>query len=182
MSVIGILKDIIMTFFGLFVDEWDLVVSIFTGNGDKIKAAFQALCKDLGHFFSEVALLIVYELLRAFFAIEGAGAKMWKALMAGAKEVLGWIGDKLAKIGNIVLKVATLGMAGGAAQPAYAGHAGMAMHPSISNSQANSTSTRETHIGAIHIETKATDAKGIAAEIPGAIKSHGLVDQADGGF
>ena len=182
MSVIGILKDIFMSFVAVFVDEWELVVSIFTGNGDKIKEAFKKLCKDLGHFFSEVALLIVYELLRAFFVIEGAGAKMWKALMAGAKEVLGWIGDKLAKIGNIVLKVATLGMAGGEGQPAYAGHAGMAMHPSVSNSQANSTSTRETHIGAIHIETKATDAKGIAAEIPGAIKSHGLVDQADGGF
>jgi len=182
MSVIGILKDIIMSFFAIFMDEWDLVVGIFTGNGEKIKSAFKALCKDLGHFFSEVALLIVYELLRAFFVIEGAGAKMWKALLSGAKAALGWIGDKLAKIGSIVLKVATLGMAGNGQEPAYAGHAGMAQHPSVSNSQSSSTSTRETHIGAIHIETKATDAKGIAAELPGAIKSHGLVDQADGGF
>jgi len=184
LTVFYTMKDIVMTFFQVFEDYWNLVVGLFTGNGDKIKASFKALCKDIGHFFSEAALLLVYELLRAFFVIEHAGAKMWKAMKKGAEEALNWIGDKLAKIGNVVLKVATLGMGGGGQQPAFAGvgaSAGMAMRPSTSNSNSTSTSTRETHIGAIHIETKATDAKGIAAELPGAIKSHGLSDQSDGG-
>lgn len=59
----------------------------------------------------------------------------------------------------------------------------MAMRPSVANSShSTSTSTRETHIGQITVQTQATDAKGIAKDIGGAVKSHGLVDQADGGM
>jgi hypothetical protein len=141
--------------------------------------------KQVGEFFNQVALHIVYGMLRAFFAIEHAGAKMWAALMAGAKAALGWIGNKLASIGNVVLKVATLGMGGNAPQPAFAGagaSAGMAMRPSVNN-RSNSTSTKETHVTIGTINTQATDAKGFAAELPGAIKSKSsLVDMADGGM
>lgn len=185
MSVIGIMKDIIMSFFDVFIDYWNLVVGVFTGNGDKIKESFKKLCKDLGHFFSEVALLIVYELLRAFFAIEGAGAKMWKAMKQAAMDALGWIADKLGKIANVVLRVTTLGqlgVEGGKMAYTPGGFAGMALHPAAGGGGSTSTRTSQTHIGTIQIQTQATDAKGIAAELPGAMKSHGLVDQADGGF
>ena len=48
----------------------------------------------------------------------------------------------------------------------------------------NTTSNinKETHIGAINVQTAATDAPGIAKDIGGAIQSHGLVDHADGGM
>ena len=41
---------------------------------------------------------------------------------------------------------------------------------------------RETRIGKIEVVTRATDAEGIARDIGGAVKSHSLVDHADGGM
>jgi len=200
MTVFTTLKDIVMTWFHIFGDEWDLVVGIFTGNGEKIRAAFKKLCDDIGHFFSQAALLMVYGLLRAFFIIKHAAARMWDDMKRPAGAFIQWLEDKIYRIakffgmGDKAIKLfqevngaikssgALMLNAHKGPELAYAGHAGMALRPSVSNSRSTSTSTRETHIGAIHIETKATDAKGIAAELPGAIKSHGLVDQADGGF
>jgi len=171
-----------------FMATWPLVLLV--AGIAAVAAGLYLLIKhirEVGHFFNEVALEIVFQMLKAFFTVEHAGAKMWKALLAGAKAALGWIGDKLKSIGNVVLKVATLGMAGGSTpQPASAGagaNASMAMRPSVANSShSTSTSTRETHIGQITVQTQATDAKGIAKDIGGAVKSHGLVDQADGGM
>ncbi|MDR3671790.1 MAG: hypothetical protein P4L36_13155 [Holophaga sp.] len=141
--------------------------------------------KEVGHWANQTAYDIVFHFLKAFFMVEHAGARMWKALLAGAKEALGWIGNKLASIGNVVLKVSTLGMAGSTPQPAFAGagaSAGMAMRPSVNN-RSSSTSTRETHVTIGTVTTKATDAQGLAAELPGAIKSQSsLVDMADGGM
>lgn len=140
--------------------------------------------KEVGHWGNQTAYDIAFHLLKAFFTIEHAGAKMWKALLEGAKHALGWISDKVKTIANFVFKVETLGLvktplfatAGGGTS------AGMAMHPSMS-SHSSSTSTRQTHVTIGTINTKATDAQGFAADLPGAIKSHSsLVDQADGGF
>jgi len=142
--------------------------------------------KEVGRWFNQVAYDIAFHFLKVWFTIEHAASKMWKSVLEGAKHALGWIWDKLKAIGSVVLKVATFGMAGGASgglQPAYAGGAGMAMRPSISNASSRSTSHRETNInGPINIHTQATDAQGIAKEIPGALRSNSLLDHADGGF
>lgn len=45
-----------------------------------------------------------------------------------------------------------------------------------------STSTRETHIGQITVQTQAQDAQGIARDIGGAVRSTNLADHADGGM
>jgi len=187
MTVIYTMKDIIMTFFALFKDQWDFVVAIFSGNGDKIKTTFKKLCTDLGHFFSQLALLLVYELLKAFFTIEHAGANLWKGFKEAAKKALEWIWEKVKAIGKIILRVQTFGLLGGddamKATPVGAGpSAAMALRPSTFSSS-SSNSTRETHIGAINVQTMATDAPGIAKDMHGAIQQRGgLVDQADGGF
>jgi hypothetical protein len=162
--------------------------------------------KQVGHFFNEVALHIVYGMLKAFFAVEHAGAHMWNALKTAAMAPLEWIWNKLKAIvdiykqegkflsailhgdvkgavGAVKTAVADAGSVVGLT-PAYAGaHAGMAQHPSISNSRSSTTSTKETHVTIGTINTQATDAKGFAAELPGAIKSKSsLVDMADGGM
>lgn len=182
MTVIVTIKEIVMTFFRLFADQWELVAAIFSGNGERIKAAFKQLCQDIGHFFSQAALLLIYMLLKAFFMIEKAAARMWKSVKDGAMAALGWIADKLKSIGNIVLRVATLGAVGLGPQAAPAATA--ALHPAAFTARPSThTSTRTTTIGQITVQTQATDAQGIARDLPGAIQQRGgLVDQADGGF
>ena len=157
--------------------------------------------KEVGHFFNQLAYDIVFHLLKAFFIVEHAGAKMWKGLKDSAMAPLNWIWEKIKAIIDIVKQegkflsaifhgdvkgaIGAAQAAGsdvmslGGMTPAYAG---MAQHPSVSNNSSRSTSTRETHIGSIQVVTQATDAQGIAKELPGAIKSNGLVDQFDGGF
>ena len=62
--------------------------------------------------------------------------------------------------------------------------AGMALRPSsVSNSHSTTTVSRETHVSIGTVTTQATDAQGLAKELPGAIKSRSsLVDNFDGGF
>lgn len=205
MTVFYTLKDIIMTFFAILKDEWDFVVAIFSGNGDKIKAAFKKLCKDIGHLWGQMALLLIYELLRAFFMIEHAGANLWKGFKDAAKKALEWIWEKVKAIGKIILRVQTFGLLGGddakrtvdqkgfdetlarikaynQENPVPKPSAAMAMKPSVFGDK-SVNSTRETHIGSITVQTQATDAQGIAKDMHGAIQQRGgLVDQADGGF
>jgi hypothetical protein len=165
--------------------------------------------KEVGHWFHEIGLDIVYWTALAFFDVTKAGAKMWKSLKESAMAPLNWIWEKLKAIvdiykqeGNFIAAVlhgnvkgavgavkAAVGDVGAVTglTHAYAGvpaSAGMALRPSsISNSHATSTSTRQTTInGPINIQTQATDPQGIASGIGGAIKSHSLVDQADGGY
>lgn len=47
---------------------------------------------------------------------------------------------------------------------------------------APAANTNETHIGTITVHTRATDAKGIAAELPGAIRRRSLTGQANSGL
>jgi hypothetical protein len=183
LTVFNTLKEIFMTYVAVIMDQWDLIVGIFTFNGEKIKTAFKKLCTDLGHLFSQVALLIVYELLHAFFMLEKSGAAMWQHFKEAAMDAFAFINKKMATIGNFIIKVMSLGQYGGQDQYHFeGGHAGMAVRPGVSNSSSTSTSSRETHIGKIEVVTQATDAKGIAAELPGALRSQGLVDQVDGAF
>lgn len=163
--------------------------------------------KEIGEFFNQVALHIVFGLLKAFFTVEHAGAKMWASLKASAVAPLEWIWNKLQAIGKVMsvigkivfapqILAAKAAVAVGKAvyhavegpTPALAGAAGarpsaaMAQHPAISNNR-STTSKRETHVTIGTITTQAKDAQGLASELPGAIKSHSsMVDQADGGI
>jgi hypothetical protein len=181
-----------------------IIVAVITGI-----VALTGHIKDVGHWANETALDIVYDLALAFFKVEHAGSKMWRSLKESAMAPLNWIWEKLKAIvdiykqeGNFIAAVlhgnvkgavgavkAAVGDVGAVTglTHAYAGapaSAGMALRPSsISNSHATTTSTRQTTInGPINIQTQATDAQGIASGIGGAIKSHSLVDQADGGI
>lgn len=158
--------------------------------------------KEVGHFFNQVAYDIAFQLLKGFFTIEHAGAHMWNALKTSAMAPLEWIWNKIKAIADLyasqfkffsallhgdlkgavnVVKGAVNDVTSIAGlQPAFAG---MAQHPAAA-SHNNTSSTRNTQmsIGQIQVVTQATDAAGIAKELPGAIRSNSLVDQFDGGM
>jgi hypothetical protein len=60
------------------------------------------------------------------------------------------------------------------------GGARLAVAPRATHS--TSTNTNETHIGTITVHTRATDAKGIAADLPSAIRKRSLTGQANSGL
>jgi len=166
--------------------------------------------KEVGHWFHEIGLDIVYFLALAFFDIEKAGAKMWRGLKESAMAPLEWIwsklkaiidiykqeghflsailhGDVKGAVGAVKAAVGDVGAVTGLTH-AYAGaptaSAGMALRPSsVSNNRSTTNSTRQTHVTIGTINTQAKDAQGLAQDLPGAIQSHSsLVDQFDGGF
>jgi hypothetical protein len=73
-------------------------------------------------------------------------------------------------------------------QPAPGGLAAViaAQHKAQSSTVKSAPVTNNTHketsIGVINVNTQATDANGVAKDIGGAVKSHSLVDHADGGM
>lgn len=57
--------------------------------------------KEVGHWANETALNIVFHLLKAFFTVEHAAAKMWRGLKESAMAPLEWIWSKLKAIIDI---------------------------------------------------------------------------------
>jgi mannose-6-phosphate isomerase-like protein (cupin superfamily) len=57
--------------------------------------------KEVGHFFNWLALEVVFQLLKAFFTVEHAAAKMWKGIKDSAMAPLNWIWEKLKAIIDI---------------------------------------------------------------------------------
>lgn len=54
--------------------------------------------------------------------------------------------------------------------------------PAAASSPASRQVTNETHIGVINVQTQATDAQGMAKELPGALRRNPLIYQADSGM
>jgi hypothetical protein len=162
--------------------------------------------KEVGRWFNDLALDVVYHMLVAFFKVEHAAKHLWQEFKAAAMAPLEWVWNKLKAIidliqqpghflnslfhgdikgavGSVKSAVGDVGAVTGLT-PAYAGaSAGMAMRPSISSQSSSMVHrTSNTSIGQITVQTQATDANGIAKDIRGAVRSHGLIDQADSGM
>jgi hypothetical protein len=207
MTVFIAIWDVVSNVFAIIGDEINLLVGIFTFNGDKIKEAWHSLwehCKAVLHMAWMIILFIILSQVTLIIGLFGklltAGKAMWSGLKEAAMEPLRWIEEKISKIVGMVTKVASIfgkaivtaavAVSGGVGAPASAStpsihtvlaQQGQAQQAAISRNTTNQ-STRETHIGQINVQTQATDARGIAQDIGGAVKSSSLVDHADRGM
>ena len=207
MTVFSAIWDVIKDVFAAASDAVNIFVGIFAWNGDKIKESWHSLwehCTAALHMAWMIILFIILSQVTLIIGLFGklltAGKAMWVGLREAAMEPLRWIEEKISKIVGMVTKVASMfgkaivtaavAVSGGAGAPASAStpsihtvlaQQGQAQQAAISRNTTNQ-SNRETHIGQINVQTQATDARGIAQDIGGAVKSSSLVDHADRGM
>jgi hypothetical protein len=201
MDVFVTLKDIVMTYLDTWKQAWNLLVAIFTGNGDKIKEAWSKLCGDINRILSEALVLLIYGILIFYFRAQKIFKDIWSSFKTSAEAPFMWVENKLKNIGNMLKDYYSIfgklltGDFKGSIQSGIkvigdiknitgsGVNAGQALSPSISNKAVNNTSHKEVNIQQLNVNApQATDASGIANGMHGAIQNHSLVDQSDGGL
>ena len=183
-TVLATVWDLIKDYVEIWIDQLSLIAAFFSGDTKRISEAWDKLCKDMVEFFQLALKLVLYWMFVQLHLLLNAWNNLWAKMKNAPSELFEWLVNKFNALGPVgKLLVMAAGGFPGVALTGIAPAAGMAMHPTsyFSTSSAVSSS-REVHIGKIEIATQATDPGGIAAGIGDGIRSHGLVDQADGGY
>ncbi len=186
MSTLEFLKEIFSQAFQVLKDQFMFFYYIFTGQWGKAVDKFKELFKDFKTFFTTLFKMLYYEFYLQVYSMQNMWSEAWKAMQDGAVQALLHVMEtvkKLGPLGDYLLP--------GVSSPAL--QAALSTYGSPSSGEAapggyhampshSSTTTKSVSIGTIHVNTQATDADGVAAALGPAIKSHDLVDQADGGI
>ena len=197
MSIWDIIKDYIQ----VIADEFEFIVAIFSGDGDRIRKAWGKLCDDLGELFKTLRNVIIF----AFAFAIGMLYRMWTEWFTWLdKKVETWVrGKSRALIVKIAGEEAGKKYDEGAKQADAIKARSMKEQLAISWADIKSKSvlgkdvmtgnyaagmkkyeasqkTITTSIGVVNVNApNATDAKGIAGATQGAFQEHPLVAQAE---
>ncbi len=173
-QAIQVLKDSVMFFYYMWTGQWGKAI-------DKFKELF----KDFKTYFTTLFKMLYYEFYLQVYSMENVWNEAWRGMQEGAVRALLHVIEMIKKFGPVG-DLLVPGLSSPALQHAFAGYsgasAGEATPGGFRSMSSHSTTTKSVSIGTIYVNTQATDAGGVAAALGPAIKSHDLVDQADGGI
>jgi hypothetical protein len=107
--------DMIKYVFDAISAGLDLIVGIFTFNGDKIKGAWSAMCGAINSAFKKLGAILVFYVLTMAVAIVETFHLLWDALKGPAQSFFDWIGKKFEAVAKVFKAIAAI-VSGGNAQ------------------------------------------------------------------
>lgn len=171
--------DLVKQYFNLFLDQFELVFAILSGDPQKMAKAWEKWGEDSVAFFEGALKLMVYLLFVALQTMLSAWIDAWDSMgNFAARAIEGALG-KLKDFARYLGGATTLG---GNLNVAYASATPSTASPYSSSSMSadNRDQSRSVHIDTVNVQTQATDARGVAREIGEGAVSRWIVQMSDG--